>query len=61
MNFLDWLDAHMLVFCVVCGKLKFKKDTQNERTTTGATAPLCRKCHRELFSPWTSKEEKSKP
>jgi hypothetical protein len=60
MNILDWLDAHMLVFCAACGKLIFKKDAQYERTTTGATAPLCRKCHQEIFNPWSDKEEKKK-
>ena len=53
---LEWLRAHELVFCSVCSRLMFFKDAIHEATQTGAVLPLCDKCHRELFNPFSEEE-----
>ena len=53
---LEWLKAHSPVFCSVCSRLMFFKDAIHEATQTGAVLPLCDKCHRELFNPWSEEE-----
>ena len=53
---LEWLKAHSPVFCSVCNRLMFFKDAIHEATQTGAVLPLCDKCHRELFNPFSEEE-----
>jgi RNase P subunit RPR2 len=50
---LKWLKDHEPVFCALCLTLKFKKHVTYRQTTLGRVVPLCRKCHQELFNPYT--------
>jgi hypothetical protein len=52
---LEWLRAHEPVFCSVCSRLMFFKDAI-QATQTGAVLPLCDKCYRELFNPFSEEE-----
>ena len=50
---IDWLKAHEPVFCAACRRLIFFKDAIWEESLMGVMLPLCDKCHRELFNPFS--------
>jgi hypothetical protein len=56
--FLVWLDQHQLVFCFSCKKILFSKDAEWEIAQhTKYPVPLCVKCHKAIFSPFSSELE----
>lgn len=54
-RFITWVRNHQIVFCVRCKKNLFAKDAQFENMTTGGSAPLCKACREELYTPFGEK------
>ena len=50
---IEWLKAHEPVFCAICARLMYRKDARYETASNGVVLPLCDKCHRELFNPFS--------
>lgn len=48
-----FLGTYALIFCVVCHGLFFSKDIEYEVNTMGQTVPLCKKCHQDIFTPFS--------
>lgn len=44
---------HMPVVCARCYCIFFEKDVIYETSTAGIDVPLCKKCHAELFYPFS--------
>jgi hypothetical protein len=53
---LAWLKSHEPVFCAICARLMYRKDARYETASNGVVLPLCDKCHRELFNPFSEEE-----
>ena len=41
------------VMCVRCRGIFFEKDVEYEISTLGRVVPLCKECHKELFTPFS--------
>ena len=44
---------HLPVWCAKCGYVMFKKNAKYEETRWGTVVPLCNKCHKEIFTPFS--------
>jgi hypothetical protein len=48
-----WLRDHEPVFCALCLRVLFRKHALYQQTTLGRVVPLCKRCHTELFHPYS--------
>ena len=55
-RFVAWLEKYEIVFCAECVEPKFRKDVTYEWHRVGGMRPLCQRCHRRIYEPWSNEK-----